>query len=238
MRKPGYGGTPMTHYGITQWVDFARGVAGSEEGAAMREHLSSGCEECRQLAAFCEMLSQVCRGMAAHETPDSVTRCAQAICPPRQRQSLGQAMRLPVELIFDSFLVPSPAGLRSSWQVGWQALYRAGDCSLDVRIEPDLRSSRAALIGQVSNHAAPEVQMGNIPVYLKVGKQVVAETRSNRFGEFQIEYEQQRRLQLCVYLEGGAKCIVAPLRRIAADKAGGEWNASPERDSKGAEKDS
>jgi hypothetical protein len=46
----------------------------------------------------------------------------------------------------------------------------------------------------------------------------VAETLSNRFGEFQMEYEQQRRLQLCVYLEGGARCIQVPLKRLAASR--------------------
>ena len=136
-------------------------------------------------------------------------------------------------------LAPSPAGLRASWQVGWQALYRAGDCSLDVRIEPDLRSSRAALIGQVSNHAAPDRQMSNIPVCLKAGNQIVAETRSNRFGEFQIEYDQQSRLQLHIYLEDGSRCIVAPLRKIAAEKSGTQdLTIGAPKKRKGAEKNS
>jgi len=48
----------------------------------------------------------------------------------------------------------------------------------------------------------------------------VAETVSNRFGEFQMEYEQQGRLQLCVYLEG-ARRIQVPLKKLAADKHAG-----------------
>jgi hypothetical protein len=123
-----------------------------------------------------------------------------------------------VRLIYDSLLAPEPAGLRATWQVGWQALYRAGDCSLDLRVEPELSSTRAAVIGQISNHQVPENQMENIPVYLKSGKAVVAETRSNRYGEFQMEYEQQGRLQLCVYLDEGSKCFQVPLRKFAADK--------------------
>ena len=114
--------------------------------------------------------------MALREAPDAVVRRARAICPGRIAERPKRAFRIPVELIFDSFLVPAPAGLRASWQVGWQALYRAGNCSLDVRIEPDLRSSRAALIGQVSNHVTPEVEMAGVPVCLRSGKQVVAET--------------------------------------------------------------
>jgi hypothetical protein len=212
----------MTHYGFHEWVDFARGAGDQAGFAAMREHLETGCAECGQVAAFFKSLARVCQGLAA--APDSVTRLARAICPARPSAPVRHSGRIPVELIFDSFLVPASAGLRATWQVGWQALYRAGDCSLDVRIEPDLRSSRAAVIGQVLNHALPELAMGDIPVCLRSGRQVVAETRSNRFGEFQMEYDQQSRLQLWIYLEGGARRIVAPLRKIATQSAsGGQW---------------
>jgi hypothetical protein len=86
-----------------------------------------------------------------------------------------------------------------------------------LRVEPELHSSRAAIIGQVSCHAAPETGMGNLPVCLKAGKLIVAETRSNQYGEFQMEYEQQKRLQLCVYLEGGSKTFQVPVKRLSTD---------------------
>jgi hypothetical protein len=190
----------------------------------MREHLETGCADCAPMAAFLKSLARVCRGMEA--APDTVARLARAICPARPSTRASRSIRIPIELIYDSFLAPATAGLRATWQAGWQALYRAGDCSLDVRIEPDLRSSKAAVIGQVFNHALPDLPMGNIPVCLRSGRQVVAETRSNRFGEFQMEYDQQSRLQLWIYLDGGARRIVAPLRKIATQGSdSGQWNA-------------
>ena len=63
--------------------------------------------------------------------------------------------------------------------------------------------------------------MEGLPVYLKQGRLVVAETRSNEFGEFQMEYEQRGRLQLCVDLEDGSKRLLIPLRRLIADSAAG-----------------
>ncbi len=209
----------MRHFGILQWADFARGVALAEESAAMKEHLESGCAECCEAFAFCEAFARISEKMRLQAAPERAARSAKGICPARPKQ-IPRAFRIPVELVFDSFLAPCPVGLRSSWQVGWQALYRAGDCSLDVRIEPDLGSSRAALIGQISNHAAPDLRMGDVPVCLKSGGRVVAETTSNEFGEFQLEYEQRSRLQLCIRLDGGTKRIVAPLRRIAAEGVG------------------
>jgi len=213
----------MKHYAIAQWVDFARALA--PEQAAMRDHLAGGCAECRQSVDFWDNLAAVCRGMDGYEVPESVVRLARAIFHAQAAQP-KRLVRVPVELIFDSFLVPSPVGLRATWQIGWQALYRAGDCSVDLRVEPDLSSSRAAVIGQVSNHLAPEVEMADIPVCLKHGKLVLAEARSNRFGEFQMEYEQQSRIQLCIYLEGGSKCIQVPLKKLATDKRSGAGRAN------------
>jgi hypothetical protein len=125
--------------------------------------------------------------------------------------------RLPIEAIFDSFLMPAPAGLRATWQVGWQGLYRAGDCSVDLRIEPELKSSRAAVIGQIANHQRPEEQMEDLPVCLRSGKLIVAETRSNQFGEFQMEYEQRAKLRLCIDLKD-AKSIEVPLKKFTAEQ--------------------
>jgi hypothetical protein len=211
----------MKHYGIAQWVDFARGVTPEQEGSTMREHLATGCPECQQVVDFCDKLAHVCLALAPLRAPEAVVRNAQAIFPIRRPERPKRAIRIAVELIYDSFLVPAPVGLRASWQIGWQGLYRAGDCSLDLRIEPELQSSRAAVIGQISNHEVPEREMADIPVCLRAGRLVVAETVSNRFGEFQMEYEQQGRLQLCVSLDGGARRIQVPLKKLVADTHAG-----------------
>jgi len=211
----------MKHYGIAQWVDYARGLVPDLELSDMRGHLAGGCSECQELADFCSRMSAICLEMASVSVPEWVVRSARAIFPVRRREVRRRSLRIPVELIFDSFLVPAPAGLRATWQVGWQALYRAGDCSLDLRVEPELHSSRAAVIGQISNHIVPGNRMEGIPVCVKSGRLVVAETRSNAFGEFQMEYEQQGRLQLCVHLENGTKRFQVPLKKLASEKLSG-----------------
>jgi hypothetical protein len=208
----------MKHYGIAQWVDYTRGLVPAMDGSAMQRHLTQGCSECQELADFCSKIGTICRDMAAIGVPGWVVRNARSIFPVRQPEAPRRVFRIPVELIYDSFLVPAPAGLRATWQVGWQALYRAGDCSLDLRVEPELHSSRAAVIGQISNHVLPGDRMEGIPVYVKSGRVVVAETRSNEFGEFQMEYEQQGRLQLCVDMEKGSMRFQVPLKKFASDK--------------------
>jgi hypothetical protein len=184
----------------------------------MAEHMAAGCIRCQPDAAFCAQIGEISQRLEAQRVPESVTRLARAIFPVRLPQRPRRGSRLPIELIYDSFLVPAPAGLRATWQIGWQGLYHAGDCSVDLRIEPELKSTRAALIGQITNHAIPDVEMGNLPVSLRSGKEVVAETLSNRFGEFQMEYEQQARLKLCILLQDNSKNIQVPLKRFTSDK--------------------
>ncbi|MBS1856708.1 MAG: hypothetical protein JST11_15170 [Acidobacteria bacterium] len=206
----------MKHYAIERWVDFSRHLVAPQERAGMEAHLAAGCEDCRELAGFTGRLTSTCAGISLSQVPESAFRLARAIFPVRAQTRRRPGSRLPVELIFDSFLAPAPAGLRSTWQVGWQGLYRAGDCSLDVRIEPELKSLRASVIGQVTNHVAPSLIMGNCPVDLRRGRQIVAGTVSNRFGEFQMDYEQQPRLKLVVHLPG-ARSIEVPLRKLTFD---------------------
>jgi hypothetical protein len=206
----------MKHYAIDEWVDYSRSIAGPEETARMRAHLADGCPECHNLADFTAKLTVACGSLAAAQVPDSAMRLARAIFPVRVTDRPKRGNRIPIELIFDSFMVPAPAGMRATWQVGWQGLYRAADCSVDLRIEPELKSTRAAVIGQITNHLQPGVVMSDLAVSLRTGKQVVAETRSNRFGEFQMEFEQQSQLKLCIFLQD-SKTIQVPLKKLTSE---------------------
>lgn len=208
----------MKHFRIDEWVDLARGTLAGAERNEMRRHLAEGCGDCCDLADFSASLADLCESMTRHAPPEHVVRSGKAVFPAHSPVQPKRTTRIAVQLVYDSFLVPAPAGLRATWQASWQALYHAGDCSLDLRIEPELASTRVAVIGQINNHVAPADRMEDIPVYLKAGRTVVAETRSNRFGEFQIEYDQQSRLQLWVYVSGGSKHFQVPLKKFGLER--------------------
>jgi hypothetical protein len=208
----------MSHYAIDQWVDLNRGLIIGDGAAEMRAHVE-GCGECARLSEFTVKLGRVCASSADAEVPECALRLARAIFPIRVPSRSQRGTRIPIELVFDSFLAPAPAGLRATWQVGWQGLFRAGSCSVDLRIEPELKSSRAAVIGQIINHLTPEENMSNLPVSLRLGNELIAETVSNRFGEFQMEYEQQAQLKLCIDL-ADSTMIQVPLRKLTADQTG------------------
>jgi hypothetical protein len=207
----------MKHFVMEQWVDLSRKLVGEDERRQMQEHLASGCHGCSQLAELTQRLVNCCTNIATGQVPEATVRLARAIFPVRTPDRPKRGSRIPIELIFDSFLAPAPAGLRSTWQVGWQGLYRAGECSLDLRIEPELQSSRAAVIGQITNHVCPSRGMGDLAVSLRAGDRIVAETVSNRFGEFQLEYEQKSQVQLVICLQD-ANLIQVPLKKLRFDQ--------------------
>jgi len=210
---------------MERWVDFSRNLTAGDERQRMLEHLAAGCEECSRLSELTDRLISTCGSISVCEVPEKAVRLARAIFPVHHENRPKRGSRLPVELLFDSFLAPVPVGLRATWQVGWQGLYRSGECSLDVRIEPDLKSSKATVIGQVASHVAPTEEMGNLQVSLRSGRRVVAETVSNRFGEFQMEYEQEPQLKLVVQLQD-AHTIQVPLRKLSSDKPAAKSRAS------------
>jgi len=225
----------MTHYGIAHWVDLSRGLIPPGRRDEIEDHLSA-CTDCQAAFDFYAKLTRVFRRMVESVVPEDALRRARSVFPAQAADRPKRPFRIPAALVYDSFLVPAPAGLRSSWQAGWQALFRAGDCSVDLRVEPELRSAKTSMVGQISNHLTPAMPMSDLPVYLKAGQQVVAETRSNRFGEFQMEYRQQNRLQLCIDLDGGAKCIQLPLKKLADKRSVGARSKLAAKPKPGGEK--
>lgn len=208
----------MKHFSIAAWADLARGLVSEDEVSEMGAHLASDCAECKNIAEFLSKMSTISRRLAGKSAPMAAVQLAKLIFPRPIEQK--RIFRVAAELVFDSRMTTAVTGMRSVWQVGWQCIYRAGECSLDLRIEPEWNTSRVAVIGQISNHNVPDDQMSDLTVRLKAGRSVVAETRSNQFGEFQLEYEQQTRLQLCIYLDGGSRRIQVPLKRFVPDKSG------------------
>ena len=59
--------------------------------------------------------------------------------------------------------------------------------------------------------------MDDLAVSLRAGDRIVAETVSNRFGEFQLEYEQKSPVQLVIRLRD-SNLIQVPLKKLRFDQ--------------------
>lgn len=186
----------MKHFDVTEWADFARGMLPAAQRAAMDEHLSLGCAKCRGMMGMFEKLIPAARADASLEVPEYAVHCAKALAALIRPERVEVKPRLAARLLFDSFLEPMPVGVRSQHRLTRQTLYETGEYAIDLRQEYERGSGRVTLVGQIGNRIAPECPVGAVPVYLRCGRNLVAQATSNQFGEFEMEYSPRRNLRL------------------------------------------
>jgi hypothetical protein len=149
----------------------------------MQKHIDGGCKKCAATLHIWQGVLAVASAEAAFTPPDGVVRIVRsqfAAATPEANQGF--------RLLFDSRLQPVTAGIRGSVTAG-QFLYETDEYYIDLRLEPRREADRACLIGQVLNRAGSGKVAAGIEVCLRMGKLEVANTATNRFGEFQIEFD-------------------------------------------------
>src|ERR1700732_2625238 len=192
----------MRHYSLEKWVDFARNVIHEDERTEMQSHLETGCSQCSKELNLWRRLHQVAKRESAYEPSGGVVRTVNAAFANHRTALMRNAKSEIVTLLFDSFRSPLLAGVRSTGSSSRQVLYGAENYRIDVRIEPRIDSEKIVLIGQVLNSTDPEACLSQIPVALLKGRNVVAESVTSQFGEFQIECDMEGSLRLKVTLPG------------------------------------
>lgn len=198
----------MSHYDITQWVDFVRGLARPAEAAPMQQHLDEGCQACAAAVRRLSAVATVARTDDQYEPPSHLLRFAKAAFSLQQPSRLLSLPRLAARLAFNSLETAMAQGTRGPVEeLSRQSLYEAGDFSVHLRFEQPLGASRVSLIGQIANRRVPEPPMAHVPVLLTRGRSVVARSLSNEFGEFQIEYDPHPALRLHIPVSEGRQSI-------------------------------
>ncbi|MGA8224363.1 MAG: hypothetical protein WB780_22140 [Candidatus Acidiferrales bacterium] len=181
----------------------------------MQSHLDTGCKGCAKLFTTWKRVQEAGRREASYQPPDSVVRSVKGA---GVIHGLGQGRpaKAPIaELLFDSMRNPMAAGVRSSSANLRQLLYGVGGYRLDLRIEPRENSDKVDLVGQILNSADPEKPVGVTPVVLKKGNRVMAESVTNRFGEFQLECDLAGSLELHADLPHG-QVVHVPLVELVS----------------------
>jgi hypothetical protein len=206
----------MRHFSLENWADFARNVVGQEEKNAMQTHLENGCKECAKVFDTWKRIHEAARRESAYSPPESVVRTVKGL---GALHGLGEGSRMkaPVALLlFDSSLNPLPAGVRSGPQTARQLLYGVNNYRVDLRIQPQDDSDKVAVVGQILDSSEPNHSLGPIHVVLRKGKKIIAESVTNRFGEFHLECDLDSSLHLQAGLPHG-QVVHIPLVEPTAD---------------------
>ena len=123
----------------------------------------------------------------------------------------AQDVSVLASLRFDTFAQPLTAGVRSAAAVARQLVFEAEGFTVDLRLDPQPRSSRVLAIGQILNRRVPSLSPEGISIALwnTLGRPLL-QVSANESGEFQMEFEAQPDLRLLIDLAPG-KTIRIPL---------------------------
>ncbi|MGC2764402.1 MAG: hypothetical protein WB607_02765 [Candidatus Acidiferrum sp.] len=200
MRKNG------KHYSAEEWVDFVMEQLAQNRLSEMQGHLEAGCKKCSEMASLWNRVSKVASRETTLEPPASSVQHVRQAFTILANSKDAQIPRL----AFDSLWQPALAGVRSASATSRHVMYAAGRMSIDMHLEPEPRSERINLAGQVSLATAQGRDYPPIPVAVlgKTGR--LAATTTNGFGEFHLAFIPEQGLQISFAI-AGKKEIVIPL---------------------------
>lgn len=207
----------MRHFDLSQWADFARGVASDTARAAMESHVLSGCHRCDTTLALMRRIVATVRAASEDTVPENVVRCARAISALQRPQKVSKT-RLLARLVFDSLQDPVPAGIRADDRASHHALYEAGDYCVDVRVEQEKGEPVVSLVGQITNRQDPNSDFVAAPVLLVSRKAIIGHALYNRFGEFRLEAPVASGLRLRVSIDESGASLEVPLSRLGTSE--------------------
>lgn len=204
----------MKHITQENLAEFVRESLPQADAAAIREHLS-GCSECSRLEVLFRDVIRVGANEAAYEPPAGIVQMAKAYFA-AERNRIPHS-KTAFELLFDSLTHPVAAGARASVASARQLLYRVGTVYVDMRVDSENNSPRAALVGQMLDSAHPNHPVSGVPVVLLDGRKNVASTISNNNGEFHLEFDLKSNLRLSVTV-GNLAPVYLPITGVSERK--------------------
>lgn len=221
MTEKGNGGTEMNHFSTEEWIDFVNQAASSDQRKAMKEHLESGCRRCTETVALWQKVRNMAAAEASYQPPAESLRIAKAAFATAGWAVKPKKLGGLIEVLFDSFLHPAPAGARSVAVGARQMLYRADPYQVDVQIEAKPEGNRMLITGQLLDVSRPDVMGSEIQVTLSNRRGAIVHTVTNKFGEFRVEIDNSGDLELS-FPRPTEKPIVISLRNALKRLPGGK----------------
>jgi hypothetical protein len=200
----------MKHFTDEDCANFVNGTADESRRTELGAHLKTGCAKCREAVDFWSQFKDLAGEEPAFEPPEETIRLAMATYSVNGPQKRRGVVREIAQLVFDSFREPVLAGVRGGHTPCRRLMFRAGEVMIDLSMEATARHSQILLIGQVLDTATSGIGIGDVPVHLLNGRDTLAETATNLYGEFQLECSENKNLQISIGVTG-EKDVFIPL---------------------------
>lgn len=179
----------------------------------MDEHLDSGCKECRDAVRIWSRVLDLAQKDCGYQPPSIPVRFVKSYF---ELSGVGKGHSRAAKvahLVFDTFRQPLPAGVRSLQDTPRHLVYKAGALLIDMRFEPEGPKAPAYLAGQVVDRTNPTRGITDASVSIRSGAENVTQTKTNEFGEFQLELTQRSATgpELTLWIEAEVPILI-PLR--------------------------
>jgi hypothetical protein len=201
----------MQHFSEQAWVDFTRGFVAPVKAQDMKAHLAASCLPCKSAQGFWGRLQTMARSEETYAPPENLVRLAKfEFTVKQQAQPANWTI---ASLLFDSVSQPLPAGVRSGATTARQVVYESEGLTVDLRFDRIVPSGMVSAVGQVLDTRVPRELLAGSPIVIWTEDgQLVVTTEANGFGEFQLEFEPQDRLQLTARV--GRRRVQIPLTNL------------------------
>lgn len=212
----------MEHFSVEKWIDFVNQAVTSHEQQRMDQHLSLGCESCQKTVSLWQRVRASAAAEGNYQPPESAVRLAKASYAGVGLGSRSKAVGSQVRVLFDSFLQPLLAGVRSAGTGTRQMLYRADPYQIDVQLELKPTGNRIVVTGQLLNLSNPKVISAGTRILVSNMQGDVIHTSANQFGEFSGEVKNSGDLQLTFATPSGEPIVISlreALGRMPEEKA-------------------
>ncbi len=200
----------MKHFDIADWTDYARDVLQPEQRQAMADHLASGCTRCGRTLAALERVVAVARDEIRQPLPENAMRSVKALSALHLPERAPKLVSLALQLAFDSFLEPAPAGTRGLELSSRHLVYYAQNYALDLRLDYEPGTQTLQLGGEILDRQFGPV--ANVPTFLIADDDIVSRSTSGDLGEFNMSCDSERSLRLCLVMSE-EECIDLSLER-------------------------
>ena len=207
----------MQHFSEQAWADFVRGIGESETKANIESHLARGCCDCGATSDVWNQLQTIVSNEESYMPPESAVRMVKLEFVTTNSQEQASVL---ANLLFDTFVQPLAAGIRSGAAVARQLVYEAEGLTVDLRLDSQPHSGKILVVGQVLDKRLPRVLPSGVCIALWTPKgQPFLEVSPNESGEFQLEVNAQDNLRLLIEV-AGRKTIRIPLANLGQSNVG------------------
>lgn len=171
----------------------------------IRAHLEGGCEACRHHLAQIRKILWAVSDPRLVDPPSWLLRQAQALYRHhREMQPSDEERAMLAVLVVDSFAEGRLLGLRGTWPMSRQFLYRAGGYDIDLSVDYIEAKDAVDIIGQSMPITNDLRSVAHATVELVKASTLAHITQANVFGEFILDGVQEGVYDLRIRLKDEA----------------------------------